>query len=327
VAGERVWFDVPTLQEFGGPDAVPTTPAQLQVFAFDGASGVGAVSWRGNQGATAAVAGLTLKAFSAGSLVLVGGAVWDATAWDAAPGAALVGAVTNQMGVLVGKATAAGNVTVQSNATARSWEMVGIEVLPRAATPPTRRFLALGDSGVESNDSNLPWPVRLGELLGPDWAMYGGGVWWAYSGQTRARWDTRWSAAGPWDVVAVHVGANDVLDHGVLDQASWVALMDAISATGTKLLVQTIEATQWYGEVAAVDAADQIMRSNVPRNDGVFDFTVLGSTAAAARSNYLSADGVHWNDAGNALIAAEYARMVATLAAAPPRALPASTAR
>lgn len=324
VTAERAWFAVPTTQEWSvnsSPSSArtPTTPAQLQVFAFDGASGVGSVRWRGNQGATAATAGLTMKANATASLLLVGGADWDLPSWGAGAGATLVGQVTNGMGVLTRVAGAPGSVAVTSTATSTSWEMAGIEILPAGVAPPTRKLLTLGDSGTESNDSNNPWPPLVQEALGPDWALYGGGVWWADSDQVRARWSGMWSREG-FDVVTLHVGTNDVIYRGGLLATDWAALADSIAGSGSRLLVQTIESTSWYGTPgqAAVDAADATQRANVPAGSTLFDWDAALGTTSSQVVTYLSPDGIHWNDAGNSRVAAVAASQISAMGV-PPR--------
>jgi hypothetical protein len=322
VTGETISLTVPTVQEWDTSPITSTTASasQIQVFAFDNSAGVGSVKWRGDVVAGDTPA-LTMKANATGSMFLVGGGIWD-IAWTPDANTTLVGSAFNgHLGVMRRTAAAPGNVTIGATGTAAYWALAGIEVLPSTATAPTKKLLVLGDSGVESNNSTTPWPPLVQESLGADWALYDGGVWWAVSPHVRTRWASTWSKE-TWDMVVLHVGSNDVTNHGVLYTTDWAAVASSIAtAVGqNRYIVQTIQATQWYGMsgAGAYDTADAAQRSNAPSGAHFFDWAAaLGTSGPTVMSTYMSSDGQHWNDSGNAHIADEFVTEINSLMALP----------
>jgi hypothetical protein len=318
VTGETVSFNVPTTQEWGY--AVTDTPAQIQVFAFDNAGGVGYVRWRGAEGNLGVItAGMTMRARGGGSLLLAGGSLWGG-AWGAGAGSSLAGAVTNSMGVLSRVSTGAGTFELNTDSTAQFFCFAGIEILPAGATPPTKRLLALGDSGVESNDSENPWAPLTTEALGTEWELYGGGVWWAYSEHVRARWTDMWSHAPPFDMVVYRVGWNDITYHGALNQTDWLSTLTSISTaspTGNRgYIAMSLKAESWYGYSAGSDAADAWMRSNAPAGTHFYAWdAALGTTTQVQAC--LSPDATHWSDVCNTQIANELVTEITSIMASP----------
>ena len=294
VSGETVALTLPTSHDWGG--SVPTGAAQVQVFAFDGAAGTGAVAWAGNaEPYTAAhAAQLTVHTHRAGSLVLVGGAVWGSS-WAAGSGSTLVGSVTNGMGVVSRLAVADdADLVAGTNASTNTWTLVGIEVLPAGVTPPSKRLIALGDSGSESTESPRPSPVILADSLGPEWELYGAGIWFDTSPRVLARWTSEHYDDLAYAAAWVKSGYNDFSGSGAVDRTSLASIWAAVAASGALVVAHEIIPDAAVGAPPQLDADADWIRANAP--GPVPDFgPFLTEDHTTYQAQYIASDGQHYS--------------------------------
>ncbi|MGA4838012.1 SGNH/GDSL hydrolase family protein [Streptomyces sp. G45] len=196
------------------------------------------------------------------------------------------------------------------------------------AAAPWRRFAALGDSlsaGVGDPSpgyASLGWPDRLADVLRrvrPDLAYHNTGVVGATAEQTLADQLDAVAAFRP-DLLHVSCGANDLfrrkLDFALLEKTLRL-VYERAAATGARLTTFAFgrafavpSVPDWGDRIRALNA---LIRELARTHDAVLvDFW---DHPLNTRPNLLSADRIHFNASGQAIVAAELVRELAALLA------------
>lgn len=330
---ERALYTTPTVANEGGTAVWGSHEARLMIIACDNTNGIGAIAFKGSMSAgaggsnditTGSAATQTIKPFAADSLCFGAGIFANGTAPTAASGCTeVVAPGTGRMPLYsrssagVGTPLAIGSSVTDSTV----WAIGLIEYLPTTVAKPALKLLALGDSGIESTNSALQTAVAVQDALAPAFELFSQGVWWAHTGQTKARWDSEKATLPPIDVAIVQVGMNDVSENGAWNstsQSNLASIYTDLAAAGIPIAAYT-----GIGPLATPGAAPAAyyafrdwVTANAPSGSHLYSLDLVTDPAQgylAVYPAYLSSDGGHISAAGNAIYSANIATWIGGL--------------